>query len=33
MAEIVNSTKDEDVFRLDLELEYFRPVLKWTLKK
>ena len=29
LAEMVNSSKNEDVFRLDLDPEYFRPVLNW----
>ena len=29
LADMVNSTKDEEVLRLDLDPEYFRPVLNW----
>ena len=29
LAELVNSTKDDEVLRLDLDPEYFRPVLNW----
>jgi len=29
LAEMVNSTKDDEVLRLDLDPEYFRPVLNW----
>ena len=29
LAGMVNSSKDEDVLRLDLDPEYFRPVLNW----
>ena len=29
LAELVNSIEDEDVLRLDLDPEYFRPILNW----
>ena len=29
LAEMVNSTKAEEVLQLDLDPEYFRPVLNW----
>ena len=29
LAEMVNSTKDGYVLRLDLDPEYFRPILNW----
>ena len=29
LAELVNSTKDDEVLRLDLDPDYFRPVLNW----
>ena len=29
LAEMVNSTKDDEVLRLDHDPEYFRPVLNW----
>ena len=29
LADMVNSTKDEEVLRLDLDPEYFRPLLNW----
>ena len=29
LAKMVNSTKDGDVVRLDLDSEYFSPILNW----
>ena len=29
LAKMVNSTKDGDALRLDLDSEYFRPILNW----
>ena len=29
LAKMVNSTKDGDVLRLDLDSEYFGPILNW----
>ena len=29
LAEMVNSTKDEEALWLDLDPEYFRPLLNW----
>ena len=29
LAEMVNSSKDDEVFFLDLDPDYFRPVLNW----
>ena len=29
LAEMVNSTKEEEALSLDLDPEYFRPILNW----
>ena len=29
LAKMVNSIKEEDVLRLDMDPEYFRPVINW----
>ena len=29
LAELVNSTKEQETLRLDLDPQYFRPILNW----